>query len=269
MLKRTVAECRRDLLNLFSRGHIVYLVGAEVLTDLAYLETYRLARQRWVATNGLLLASDSGICQKLLTAGVKKARISWHIGFQHLLNDIPDDVIQRAIRNALEAGMEVEVFCVIGNPNFNLLADEIAPKVLDVGVGSLRLFQLMPMRPKMKQYQLTTSQKLSVFEQADWLSRCYADKGFEIIVDENFGPNERIEKDRLAFARGEFCLAGKYYFVIDTDNKVYPCTFLSSPRFQIGVWENGQIKITRPFFHDGCVCAAEKELVTNTPVGVV
>jgi len=246
-----------------AQGHQMIVAGAEILTNLDYLQVYALAGQKYLLTNGILLSQDVNLPHKLIACGIEEVCISWHIGSGDILSSISDDVIETAIYNCLKAGLKAKVSCVLCNRNYNLLANEIVPRVQTTGVNALRLFQLMPVRAELKQYQLTAAQKEEVLRVVKQLREFFNKFVFRIEVQGSFGATKLTEKRRLASRNGLFCPAGKTLVVVETDNQVYPCPFLTQSQFRMGYWENGQLNIERKFSNDGTCCVAEKLLCRN------
>lgn len=260
-IARKLSDCKKDVRALMKKGFQVRINGAEVLTNLDYLNLYPLVGQDDLLTNGIILAKQPELGEQLMKHGIKKVRISWHIGFQNVLNTIDENIIKQAISNSLKAGLDVLIAVVIGNTNFHAL-NEISKQVLKVGVKKLELFQLMPVRDEMRRYTLTAFQKEAVFRQVQMLYKRYRKEELYIQFYGNF--NSRLtEKSINASNQGSFCPAGKSFFIIETTNIIYPCPFLEQSQFRMGRLENGEFKLEKTIDNDGKSCLAEKTLITN------
>ncbi|MBU4579715.1 radical SAM protein [Patescibacteria group bacterium] len=258
-IKRSVSECKKDIKNLLKKEHQVITAGAEILCNPKILQVYQLVKQNYLLSNGIILANNPEIFEQLILYGINKVEISWHIGFQSVLNQIPEHVIRKAILNAQKKGLLVQINCVISNKNYTLIKN-ICQKSLSIGVRHLKLFQLLPTRREMLKFQLTETQKASVIKQAQESRQVHDRETLYLQLHPNF--NSQITKKSIkAKKNGLFCLAGKDFAVVETDNRVYPCPFLSQDQFCIGTFHEGQLIINKKIKHDGKDCLAEKLLI--------
>jgi len=260
-IARDLSECEKDILVLRNKGYQITLAGAEVLTNEEYLGLYQLVGQDYLLSNGILLAKNSELCNKLISYRINKVHISWHIGFQSIISNIQESIIKKAIENSLKSGLEITVNCVISNRNF-LLLEKISKQVLKIGAKKIRLLQLLPVQKELKRYQLTGDQKNAVFEQVKRLRQIYSKEVLDVRLHGNFSPM-LAEKSIQSSNEGKFCPAGNNFFTIEINNKVYPCPFLTQPQFQLGFWRDGQIIIENTIPNNGKSCLAEKLLIIN------
>jgi MoaA/NifB/PqqE/SkfB family radical SAM enzyme len=256
---KNVLQCKKEIGELKKQGHKIIVAGNEILMDLRYLEIYEFLEQDYILSNGILLAEKEDILLELVSHGIKKVHISWHFGFQNILNKISEDVIKKAINKCLKAGLMVRVNCVISNKNcFDL--KNICQQVVSIGAKELQLFQLLPVGPDLFRYQLLSEDKGGVVRMVKEIRNVYKKEELKLSLHPNFS-SPLSTKGKLLAQEGKFCPAGKDFCTISTDNKVYPCPFLMSPDFQIGFWDGHHLKISDTT-NDGRKCLAEKLLVT-------
>jgi MoaA/NifB/PqqE/SkfB family radical SAM enzyme len=264
VIARDVEECLIDVKKLIEQGHVVNPGGAETLTNPDYLQVYRLAKQKYLLSNGINFASDADLARKAYNFGIREVRISWNIGAHAIFDRVDENIIRLAIQRCIDAGIIVRVGCVICNTNFDMVADVIAPRVIESGAKILRLIQLIPLSEEMKKYQLSKAQKEVVFSQVKKLWLTYLKEVLYVDVYGNFSSVDLTPRKAEACKKGTFCPAGNDFIVIETNNSIYPCHFLNEERFRIGIWQGGEIILHQPFINGGSSCAAEKIYCTHT-----
>ena len=121
------------------------------------------------------------------------------------------------------------------------------------------MFQLLPVRNELKEYQLTYDQKEKFFVEVKEARQIYSKDILFVGFHGSFSP-KLSKKSIVASNAKEFCPAGKKLFVIETNNNLYPCPFLTQDQFRIGSFVNGQLRIEKNFPNDGEMCLAEKLL---------
>lgn len=254
-ITRSISQCRKNVKAMMDKGHQVIIAGAEVLLNREYLELHQLAGQDYLISNGILLAQYPDLYGELVDYGIRNIGISWHIGFQSILNNIPEDIIKRAVENSLEKRLNVCIHCVISNKNYKLL-DEISQRVIEIGAKRLKFIQLISTRPELARYQLTRSQKKKVFDQIVRLRRMYRKEILYIKLHANFSAQIN-EKSKRAVENGIFCPAGNDFIVIETNDRIYPCPFLAKLQFCIGYYCNGKLVIDKKIRNAGKFCLSE------------
>jgi MoaA/NifB/PqqE/SkfB family radical SAM enzyme len=259
-IARSIDQCKKDIKALLEGGYKIILGGAENLTNRDYLEIYGLVNQEYILSNGILPSQDKELFADLIATGIKCIRISWHIGMIEALESVPGKIVRRAIDNAIETGLKVMILCDIGNLNCNLLV-QIAAEVKKAGATSIRFMQLMPTNQLVEPYVMTAEQKQVAIEQIRLVKSCYRKEDLDIQVHGTFNAIDLTENRAVKSAQGIFCPAGKGFIAVDTDDNVYPCPFLAQPEFQIGIWEDGQLKINKTIPNDGKNCLAETQLI--------
>ena len=259
-IARPIDQCKKDIKALLEDGHTVTLGGAENLTNSDYLEIYGLIGQKYILSNGVIPSKDKGLCADLAAVGIECIHISWHIGMIDAIKSVPEKIVRRAIDNAIEAGLAVMILCDVGNLNYNLLM-QITAEVKKAGAVSIKFMQLMPTNQQVEPYLMTAKQKESAIKQIRLSRTCYREEELKIKVHGTFNAIKLTERRAIASSQGVFCPAGKDMIAIDTDDKVYPCPFLAQAQFQIGIWEDGQLKINKTIANDGKNCLAESQLI--------
>jgi len=259
--RRELCDSLKDIENLLQEGHEIIVAGAEVLLNPELLEIYKMVGQKYVLSNGILLAVDIKNFDSLIVNGINKIRISWHIGFQEKLNSILEWIIKKAIKNAQKIGFSVQINCIINNGNY-LHIQEIINSVLKNNIRELRFLQFLPIRKDLIKFQLTQEQKYEFLRSVEKVRGEYAKNKLCISLHANFSPT-LSKKSLAAQQHGLFCPAGKSFAVIETDNKIYPCPFLNEERYCIGLFQKGRVLINREISNPGKVCLAEKTYCKN------
>lgn len=258
-LGKSFEECESDIRHLIQQGHQVIVAGAEVLSDFEKVRLYKLANQGYLLSNGILLANDHGIFEKLSQCGISRIVVSWHIEFPRLISALPEHITKRAIAGIQKNNFDLQVNCVIGSENVGKL-DKIIMRLLENGVRDVKFFQLMPINDSLDQYKLSEEQKKHFLEDIQDMRRRYEQSDIRIGLHANFNA-DLTEKSREARNAGLFCPAGKELVVVETDGRIYPCPFLSQDQFQIGQMQGGRMRIFKSIEHDGRDCLAEKLLL--------
>lgn len=254
-VEKDIMECKKDIEYLLQQGHEVVTAGAEVLCDIEKLSLYQLVGQDYLLSNGILLADNSKIFEKLSFYGIRKVALSWHIGFPELVSSIPEDVTLRAVRNIQREKMEMLVSCVISNRNFSQL-DRISEILLENGIREVKFLQLMLSNEKMIPYLLNESQKDYFLEQIEKMRQKYSRDVFCIRLHANFNSSS-TNKSQIAKQEGLFCPAGNEVVVIETDGRIFPCPFMADEKFLIGKMQGGRMTINRRIYNNGQNCLAE------------
>ena len=258
LVEKNVDECENDIRCLMEQGHEVVIAGAEVLCDMRKIGLYKLVDQKYLLSNGILLANNPIIFKNLAFHGIEKIQISWHIGFSVLAGSVPNGVILQAIRNIQQEGLDLVVSCVIGNRNFDKL-NEMVKLLIENVIKEVKFLQLMPIDKKTIPYILTEHQKEIFLDRVRQARQRYAKDILYVRLHANFNStltDKSIEAKRL----GLFCPASKEFVVVEVDGKIYPCPFLTDEEFCMGSMQKGQMIINRSIDHDGRNCLAEKIL---------
>lgn len=258
LVEKSIDECENDINHLIKQGHEVVVAGAEVLCDLEKVRLYKLVDQKYLLSNGIILANNPIIFKKLDFYGIEEIRMSWHIEFPNLARSVPNSIILRAIRNIQQEGFNLIVSCVISNTNFCKLA-EIVKLLIKNGIKEVKFMQLMPTNKKTAPYLLTEYQKGIFLNDVKRMRQRYAKDILCIRLHANF--NATLTKRSIeAKQSGLFCPAGKEFIVVEANGKIYPCPFLANDEFCIGYMQEGRLVISRSINHDGRNCIAEKIL---------
>ena len=100
--------------SLFEQGYTVRINGTEILTNPDYLKAYKVCKQNFLFTNGILLADgNSYLFDNIRKNDIDTIRISHHFDSIEVLNGVPSDIIERAIYNTQKNGISTELHTTI------------------------------------------------------------------------------------------------------------------------------------------------------------
>lgn len=241
----------KQIVNNLSKKYKVEINGAEILTDLGYLESYPIANQDFLMTNGLAIYNDPEILDKLKKYGIKKIFMSYHYGIQDELSSVNMRQLEQNIETIQTKGFKIRLYTTITSKNYKL-AHEIIENAKKYGVYSIRFTNYIKQGNALN---LNDSNILSENEIKLFLN------------DLN---NERLKNDinELKIARcGTFgnvatqnfnCYAGIDNIVLTPDNNVYPCIFLAKPGYEIGYYDGNKILLFEKIKNDGSECIVKE-----------
>jgi MoaA/NifB/PqqE/SkfB family radical SAM enzyme len=262
---KSVGECEKDIMCLLKLGHEVIVAGAEVLLNPEKIRLYKLVNQNYLLSNGILIAKNPSILEKIPSFGIKKIELSWHIGFPKLLESVPENIVLKAINNINNAGLQTAINCVINNQNYDK-ADEMIRRFIENRVKSVKFLQIVPCNEKAIPFLMNSYQKNIFLEKIKKLRMEIDENTLHIGLHGSF--NADITKKRKELKRlGLFCLAGHDFAVIESDGNIYPCPLLTDKRFYIGFMRHGEMVIdygNNYINHNGRNCLACKVLTCKS-----
>ncbi len=211
--------------NLKDRYRVV-IAGSETLVDLGYLEAYEKAGQKYILTNGVLLAQKPEIFDELERHGIEEIWLSLHFGIQKDLHSVPEKIINDVVSQAKEKGFKVWITVVISPENYNQV-NEMCAKVKKMGadtIGFLKYIKLGCANAEEREV-LKGKERQEFFDLVQQARDQYAKDDLNIVLHGNFGPRKGSKGEQLA-QQNEFCHAAEKIFAIDPDGNVYGCPFL-------------------------------------------
>lgn len=204
----------------------VVIAGSETLVDLGYLEAYEKAGQKYILTNGLLLAQEPEIFDHLEEHGIEEIRVSLHIGIQKDLHSVPERIVEDVVKQAKERGFEAQVAITISPENYQQVI-EMCKKVHEMGADSINFIKYLKLGSAKDEDRelMTDDEKQEFFRLIQEARTIYAKDDLCIGLHGNFGPRKGSKGEALA-KKNEYCIAGQKLFAIDPDGNVYGCPFL-------------------------------------------
>ncbi|PIN69152.1 hypothetical protein COV93_06635 [Candidatus Woesearchaeota archaeon CG11_big_fil_rev_8_21_14_0_20_43_8] len=237
------------------RGYDIIIAGSETLLDTGYLESYRAAGQKYILTNGKLIAKDLSLCDKLISYGIREVRMSLLHGLEARLGSVRKDIIKKAVRTALNAGLKVQLAAVISQDNYQDIG-AICREAVELGVDSQEFLRYMKVgRAKGTDVEtITEEQRQSVFDQIQVARRIF-NKTLKVRINGNFGPRKGTLGEKMA-SQGKYCPAGEHMFAITPNNRVYGCPGLTE--WPIGRLVDGRIMVVSDLPKERKDCIADK-----------
>ena len=211
------------------RDYVVIINGAEVLSNVEYLRSFKLIGQQFIFTNGVYLASNrfDYYMNALLDNDVKSVRISHHFDSIDCLNAVKATVVERAINRLLSFGFEVRINTTITSESFDKIA-RICESAVRLGVKHIRFFCLQNIgsaKGMNRNLFLSDDMKLEMYGE---VLRCRSAYGIE---DLYIGLAGNFSKIVPHFT----CSYGTNMLSITPDKKIYGCPFAVGNLPPIGI----------------------------------
>lgn len=235
-----------------SEGKHVRIDGAEVLTDLGYLKSYKIAGQNWIMSNGLRIFREPEIIDIMKEYGIDTVYMSYHFGIQEEINLIDNDILNKVIELLLAKDINVYINTTITNKNVSDIMKmcEIAYSKGAKGIGFGKIFS-QGNATNIKELDLSQDELNNFFRDLQIARSKYDKNDFYITRGGSFGKDTIRGKDNFR------CNAGIGKIMITPDNNVYSCNSMCSTGYEIGKYFNGIIYINSNFSHDCSFCLSE------------
>lgn len=240
-------EQLKDRVTKLSKKYKVEINGAEILTDLGYLESYPIAGQDFLMTNGLALYKHPELIDLIKKYGIKKVFMSYHFGIQDDISSVAVAQLEENIRNLQAKGLKIRLYTTITSSNYKLI-HEIVEKAKAYGVYSIRFTNYVSQGNALNMDEsniLTDSQLETFFEE---LSEERKNNDIDVMKITRCGTFGNGGSKKFS------CYAGKDNVVITPDNSIYPCIFIAKPGFEIGTYSDDQVLLFGDVNNDGSDC---------------
>lgn len=232
-----------------SYGYNVYLNGGEPLIEPAYLPAFKLADQKIVMTNGLILLEKPDYINEIRDAGIETIGVSYHFDIHEKISSIPLEIAEAALYIVESAGIHARVMTTITKPFIEKIP-EYCSWCYNHKFTEIRFTNFIAQGMARK-----LSRELILNE--DDRKRYY-----EIICKER----AKYDKKELCITScGSFgacgspnmsCMSMHDFVVLAPNYKVYPCFFQTQSGMECGIYRDGLIytvKGFKPPQHD-CTC---------------
>lgn len=253
--QRDSKETVRLTEKLKERGYNVIIAGGETLLNPDYLESYQIAEQKYVLSNGILLFKNPEIFDVLHKKGIEKIRVSSHFGIQRYLRSVPDSIVARVVEESKKRGFTIEINTTISRENY-LNVFEMCKKAYKFESSGIKFIRFL--RSGNGRFcslsTLNANEREEFFGLVDSSRKYYSKDKLEIVVHGNFGPKRGSKGEELS-KENKYCPAGKTFFVISPENTVFGCPFLMSK--PIGKLVEGKIEIKRELHSRRDICLAD------------
>lgn len=239
---RDLQKASDNVTQLLRQGFEVIPAGAEVLLNPDYLEIYRIAKRKYIRSNGTPIANNPELADRIIEYSIDNVLFTLNTDPDNdVLGLTPQEVIEQAIKISLNSGLNVCGSVVITNQNYRNL-NQITNDAIDLGVTVLDFINLIPTNSSLNQFVLNESEIKSFFNQITQLKNSIPIETLYLTASPTFGINLRPNKAEL-LQNEKCCSAGDKFMVIGIDDVVYPCTFLMREEYAIGEFDNGIIRL--------------------------
>lgn len=235
------------------RYKIVRIDGAEPLVDLGYLSSYKIVGQDWIMTNGLRLYKEPEVIDLLKESGIKNVFMSYHFGIQESLNGITNEMLNEVIRRLREKGIRVVLMTTITNQNVKDTLN-ICDTAYGLGASGIEFNKIFIQgRAKnLTNLGLDLNDYNTFFTQINDARCKYDIDELEVRRSGTFGVDTVYEPNRFQ------CSAGVKKVCITPDDKVYGCTCICKPGYEIGEIKDKEIYLYSDFENDRSWCLGDK-----------
>lgn len=250
---RTPEELEQLARYYIEKFKIVRIDGAEPLVDLGYLSSYKIVGQDWIMTNGLRIFKEPEIIDLLIENGIKNVFMSYHFEIQDSLNGITNEMLNAVIQMLRNKGLRVVLMTTITNKNAKDTL-EICDNAYNLGASGIEFNKIFIQgrAKKLVNIGLAKRDYDSFFTQLKLARNKYDIGELEIRRSGTFGSDTVNEPNRFQ------CSAGVKKVCITPDNKVYGCTCICKPGYEIGEIVDGEIYLYSDFENDRTWCLGDK-----------
>lgn len=249
---RTPEELKQLVLK-FRDKYKVEINGAEILTDPQYIESYPLAKQDFVMTNGLAIYKDPDLLDYLIENGIKQIFMSYHFGIQKNISPITIAELEENIKNIISKKLKLKLYATVTSKNYQLI-HEVINDAINYGAMSVRFTNYIKQGNALN---LEDSNVLSD-EQINWFLN-EVDNGRKQ-YEQSFMDIERCGSFGPSNSKKFNCYAVNNNVVLTPDNNLYPCIFLAKPGYEIGYFDGDKLLIDSDAYgkNDGKECIAKE-----------
>lgn len=232
---------------------IVRIDGAEPLVNLGYLSSYKIVGQDWIMTNGLRIYKEPEIIDFLKENGIKNVFMSYHFEIQDSLNGITNDMLNTVVQLLRNRGIRVVLMTTITNQNVGdtLKICDVAHNLGASGIEFNKIF-IQGRAKNLVNIRLDKNDYDSFFTQLQLARDKYDINELEVRRSGTFGCDTVNIPNRFR------CSAGIKKVCITPDNKVYGCTCICKPGYEIGEIIDGDIYLYSDFENDRSWCLGDK-----------
>lgn len=256
---RTPEELK-EIVTKLSEKYKVEINGAEILTDPRYIESYPVARQDFVMTNGLAIYKNPDLLDYLISKGIKQIFMSYHFGIHKDISPVEIEQLEANIKNITDKNLKLKLYVTVTQHNYKMVR-EIVENAKNYGAMSVRFTNYIKQGNAINLDDdniLKDEQILWFLDEVNQLRKVNDQSMMDIERCGTFGPGESSKFS---------CYAVNDNVVLTPDNKLYPCIFLTKPGYEIGYFDGEKILIDDFAYgkNDGADCIA-KEFCNNKNV---
>ncbi len=232
---------------------IVRIDGAEPLVDLGYLRSYKIVGQDWIMTNGLRLYREPEVIDLLKESGIQNVYMSYHFGIQGSLNGITNEMLDTVIQRLRDKNLRVILMTTVTNQNAKdtLRICDTAYQLGASGIEFNKIF-IQGKAKNLENVELLKSDYDCFFTQLKQARDKYDIHDLEVRRSGTFGKDTVYDDCHFQ------CSAGLKKVCITPDDKVYGCTCICKPGYEVGEIVNGDIYLYTDFENDRTWCLGDK-----------
>ena len=263
---RTPEELK-ELVTKFKDKHKVEINGAEVLTNLRYIESYPIVHQDFIMTNGVAIAHNPSILDYLKENGIRQIFMSFHLGIHEDISPVDVEMLENNINNILSRGLKLKLYVTVTQKNYKYI-HEIVQKAIAYGAISVRFTNYI----RQGNAQNLSDENILSPEQANEFIQLVEQE--RSLYDQSFMDIERCGSFGNCGTKKFKCYAVNNNVVLTPDNNVYPCIFLAKPGYEIGYYDGNKIQLFDECRNDGSECIARNycnyhdEMILQRKLGV-
>lgn len=228
------------IMNFQDQGYNVYLNGSEPLIDPRYLTSLKLADQKIVMTNGIVLYENPDYIYEIKAAGIETIGVSHHFDATEIFGSVKPYVAETALEIIEDAGVHARVMTSITRPFIEKIPEYCA-WCKEKGYKEIRFTNYI-------------AQGKAKYLDRDLILRPEDRKRYyEIITQER----KKYPIDELCVTScGSFgacgtpnmtCMAMRDFVVITPNMHVYPCIFQAEPGMECGFVHEGRVFTKKGF----------------------
>ena len=238
-----------ELVTKFKDKYKVEINGAEVLTDLRYIESYPIVGQDFIMTNGVAISKNPSILDYLKEKGIRQVFMSYHLGIHGDISPVEVEALERNINNILSRGLKLKLYVTVTQKNYMYIHD-IVTKAKEYGAMSVRFTNYIKQgnaKNLSDENILSEDQAREFIQMVEQERSLYDQKDMDIERCGTFG-NCGTKKFK--------CYAVNNNIVLTPDNNIYPCIFLAKPGYEIGHYDGDKLLLFEECKNDGSECIA-------------
>ena len=243
-----------DLMSLvlkFKDKYKIEINGAEILTNLKYLDSYPIVKQDFIMTNGIEIHNNPEVLQYLKTKGIKQIFMSFHMGIHDNISDVDISYLEDNIKNIINEGFKLKLYVTVTRDNYQMI-HEIVEKAKQYGAMSVRFTNYIKQGNALN---LADSNILNESQIELFLN--------QVLYERNNNEKQIMDIERDGsfgkFSSKKFnCYAIKNNVVLTPDNNIYPCLFVAKPGYEIGYYDGDKILLNKDYQTDSDKCIVKE-----------
>ena len=243
-------EQLKEIVHKLSEKYFVSINGAELLTDMGYLEVLNELNQVGFMSNGLVVSKPE-VIKKLKECNIECVAMSMHYGIHSEISTIPQKLIEENVRILSENGIWSKIFVTLTKKNY-MLVPEICEYVKSIGARGVWFTNYIKQGEAINLDDdniLSEEEKREFFKLLSEARAKYPKEELSIERCGSFG------EDLYSGKKNFRCTAIHDFVVMTPDNNIYPCFFLAQPGTDIGHYIDGKVFLYDNYREnwDGCL----------------